>query len=625
MPLLSSAAPWLLALATLPPQDREPVSEVEIHAAIEKGAAWLLEQQDDDGAWHFRSVAMPGATALCLYALLYSGVERDDSAVGRALLQLASVKIERTYDVALSILALAALDPIEHMDWIEDLAQFLVSTQNPDGDWGYPGSADLSNTQYAALGLRTAMLAGVDVPGEVWTRLMSRVLSYGKRDGAFVYNSGGNGGTASMTAAGVGTLALASAMLARGGTPWTRPRATVESAIAAGEQWLARDFEDAIRPTVGAWGYYRIYGIERLAAFLGRARIGEHDWYAEGSAELVALQAADGSWGRPATWDAELTVVGSGFEEVETAFALLFLRKATHASTTGSASSEARAPSVFGTQSPSAAVQVRATGQDPLTVWITGFGAEALAGLEWPGERGRGPRVERVEYLVDGLVVAQVEGQPSKPAGIERFAARHRFAAPGVFELRARVRVRAPGDTASTAIESPAFAVEIREVVPAWVREQQGDRARNLVPAADVKASASSELGAGSPLGGMASPAAFAADNRGLTCWLADPEDRAPELTLVLSPPQRADLILISAPRSVPHRPGFYSRPITVEVEIDGQERFRVAMPPDELLKGRLVLERPQRIGKLELRILATVPGVGHASTGLAEVELQLR
>ncbi len=630
------AAACLLALAPLPLQEREPVTQPAIDAAIEKGVAWLLEQQDDDGAWHFRSLPMPGATALCLYALLESGVDPEHAAIGRGLLQLSAAKIERTYDVSLSILALSALDPVEHSDWIEELAQDLVSEQNADGDWGYPGGADLSNTQYAALGLRTAVLAGVEVPATTWSRLIGGVLAYGNRGGSFGYGPGANAGTASMTAAGVGTLALCSAMLSRCGTPATWPREGIESAIAAGQEWLARHFEDAIKPTIGAWAYYRLYGIERVAAFLGLARFGEHDWYAEGSAELVAIQVPDGSWGRPAvgaSWvEMPLQAPGSGFEEVETAFALLFLRRATHATATGDVGRGAHAPTVFGTQASNAAVQVRATGQDPLTVWITGWGEGARKHLEWPGEKGRGPRVERVEYLVDGLVVAQVEGDPSRAAGTERFAVRHRFSGPGSFEMRVRVRARVPEVPASedgertTVIESPPFQVELREVVPAWQREQQGDRSRNLLPAGGVRADASSELEAGVGLpGSMAHPASFAADNRSLTSWLAKPDDRAPKLSLLLSRPQRANCILISAPRSVPYRPGFFSRPLVVEVEIDGNERYRVPMPPDERRKGRLVLPRPERIGKLELRILSTVPGDGHSSTGLAEVELQLR
>ena len=65
--------------------------------------------------------------------------------------------------------------------------------------------------------------------------------------------------------------------------------------------------------------YYYLYALERVGALTQRKWIGRHDWYREGAEELFRRQSQDGSW----------TSGGPESAEVDTCFALLFLKRAT--------------------------------------------------------------------------------------------------------------------------------------------------------------------------------------------------------------------------------------------------------------------------------------------------------
>ena len=61
--------------------------------------------------------------------------------------------------------------------------------------------------------------------------------------------------------------------------------------------------------------YYYMYGLEREGMLFGTERMGEHMWYREGAEQLIADQDGSGRWKNT----------------VDTCFAILFLRRATHA------------------------------------------------------------------------------------------------------------------------------------------------------------------------------------------------------------------------------------------------------------------------------------------------------
>ena len=97
-----------------------------------------------------------------------------------------------------------------------------------------------------------------------------------------------------------------------------------------------------------------------------------------------------------------------------------------------------------------------------------------------------------------------------------------------------------------------------------------------------------------------------------------------PLLRLSLRDALRVDRVRLVPPSIPGFAPGDLGRPLEVELEIDGKTVTRVAMPPDPGQVVEVVLDAPVSLKKLELRILASLPGRLTAATGLGEVELGL-
>ena len=607
-------------------------SDFEIEAAIDRGVAHLLQTQQPDGTWLYQGQPRPGATALVVYALVKSGVPADHAAIQDALARLARQDAEATYDTACLLMALTAVDVEEHWEWIRDLTERLVNTQTGTGVWGYPAGTDLSNTQYAALGLRAAGLAGVDLPGQVWSGLLRGLAGHQEPSGGFVYRRNARP-TVSMTAAGVGTLAICDAMLMAG------DRLTLETARGLrqrrdeGIAWLAERADAALSIQSGGWTYYRLYGIERVGALVGLTRLGEVDWYDTGARSILAEQMESGGWSdnRQIRRDRGGRLVQLGeAQPAQTAFALLFLRRATRGAITGRYSD--RPGNSYAQTDPGADVLLAATGESPLTVWIAGWGAGARERLEWDREAGKGPRVRRVEYLDGDRVIATVEApQPDRPSGLERFPIRHAFRTAGEHSIRARVHVLAPPGNGTpeggglVLAESPPLVVSVQRVIPPWVIEQEADREGNLMARGQPRARASTTYAGGRERPALDCPAGLAVDQRQRTAWLAQPGDERPTLTIDLKKPVTADLILLENARSVPYQAGYFARALEWEVRVNGGPPMRVSMPPEELRKGRLELDSPVRVRSLELRTRWKLAGDSSDALGLAEVELQLR
>lgn len=310
LPLLLAAA---AAPATAAPQDARPLA-VRVDEAVQRGVRHLMETQELEGHWRRGGAARTGVTALAAYALIKSGVDRQHLAVRRAMASLELAKPQQTYDAACLLLLLAAHGPTEHQDRIQELARWLEDTQK-NGVWGYPGGTpDLSNTQYAAMGLWAAERAGAEVSDSVWRDLARALPRYHGR-GAFGYHPGDKSET--MTTAGV---ACASLCLSFGGFTEQRRRTGKSRELArmrdAGLAWLgARYTAERLRSGAGL-GYY-LYGLERACAVADAREIGGTDWYEVGAEYLLEMEAKEGDW---------RSLYGA---PLGTSFALLFLRRAT--------------------------------------------------------------------------------------------------------------------------------------------------------------------------------------------------------------------------------------------------------------------------------------------------------
>jgi len=309
-----------------------------------------------------------------ILALLHSGeIQQVPEAMARAVSCLERRRIDGTYDGALTIMALAAIDAERYRPRIKKIAQALVDGQCATGRWSYldklmraikpedagpgagagagapaagkegrievlgggpiPGWAggekveevtlerklpvkknagDNSCSQYAVLGLLAAAKAGVKAPRETWERAAAWFLDSRAPRRGWGYGHRADS-TGSMTTAGLAGLAVS-----RHGLGREIPGADV--ALCEGVDWLARSFRLDGNPQRTSWHYYYLYGLERAGRLLGKEFFGRNEWYPQGARYLIDHQAGSGSW----------TGSGGNNDEIrDTAFALLFLTLAT--------------------------------------------------------------------------------------------------------------------------------------------------------------------------------------------------------------------------------------------------------------------------------------------------------
>lgn len=219
-----------------------------VNKAIDKGVAWLVSQQRNDGYWpcypgpkkakaHF-----PGETGLILMTLAKCGkdLKDRDKVLEKGLRALESYQswaeshvrwpngvTGHTYSNAILVLMYDALYakrpkvkqgskrgarrtsskrskrkkknpckyPASIRRKITELVDWLQSVQEKN-IWRYPGpeeqNEDLSNAQYALLALQAAGRCGIRVPPEVYKKALAYVLKHQEGDGPEVWLHGTN-------------------------------------------------------------------------------------------------------------------------------------------------------------------------------------------------------------------------------------------------------------------------------------------------------------------------------------------------------------------------------------------------------------------------------------------------
>ena len=181
-----------------------PSFRIAVKEAIAAGVEHLRRLQQKEG--HFGSPEGDqalGNTALPVLAMLKAGVPPDDEAIQRAFAVMRKMPLEKVYSVACYLMAIQAkyapkLDTFDtdvgsmrakrlrpkaikkqlskvDRKAIREGLDFFVRAQNANGLWYYGVPADekaigydLSNTQYALLGLRAAADCGILAKGPVW-------------------------------------------------------------------------------------------------------------------------------------------------------------------------------------------------------------------------------------------------------------------------------------------------------------------------------------------------------------------------------------------------------------------------------------------------------------------------
>lgn len=346
-----------------------------VNKAVDKGVEFLMAQQSVDGAWPATKAMLEhrlGHTALMTLACLKGGITVRDPQIRKAFKWMRTQPLTKTYDVGVLLMALHALyspkdeEQVVEVDkyghrkikdpclsgmskadraWMKKAVAFLLEHQQ-GGHWRYPEKGvDVSNSQYALLGLWAASRCGFKIPSKVWMDSLEWLMKSQERQGrsvkllvnevrgkyrvAWTENARARGfryipGTASpvtgaMTTAGMAGMAICQDELwgSRKFTP--KLRAASRRSIRDSLAWMQDNFDVSRNPGEpgGGWHYYYLYGMER-AGILARARfMGKFDWYKDGADFLLQAQRSDGGWYQ------------QDDVQIDTAFAILFLKRST--------------------------------------------------------------------------------------------------------------------------------------------------------------------------------------------------------------------------------------------------------------------------------------------------------
>jgi hypothetical protein len=649
---LLGCAPALAQEEAILPE-REALQE-RINGAIDKGVGYLLRAQNRDGSWgpvggrlqegHFDR--RYGHSGLAVYALLKSGVKPSHPAVKRGIAYMLGGSPTKVYSAACEMMALGATGDERYQRRIEELLDLIESLRKRGvgNAWGYPGlnggHVDLSNTQYAALGMRAAQGAGVKVSSRSWASLIDTVLEFQhpvhvveERSGetpstlhkvkvaAFSYDrarsGGGHAPSGSMTAAGVSILGICAEAYGSklSGAAGRRLARACEYGIA----WLGHSF--SVAENIGgspSWLYYYLYGLERVGALFDLDRIGRHEWYWEGARFLVDDQGPNGRWETEgdANWPPAPMTNGN------TCFALLFLTRATVARpSTGKGVVETRG--LYRAEDAGSEVWIRASGSAVLTAWVTGFGDSVLARYVDEAAGVGGLRVEAVEWFIDGVRVARVEADPERAwdSGA-KLPLRYAFEKAGTHTLQARAEVVVPAGVARDAdplpsvLRSAELKIAADDVLEGWMMEYASAGGFNELEGYGAVASASSQLE------GRWS-ASRAIDGMQFSPWISSEEDEQPTITIELRRSFRADRVLLSQVNACLEENGRKARVDRVGIVVNrSREVLEFDLEQDERLKTVCRLPKTVGIRRIEIRILERSPGLTSRAAGFAEVML---
>jgi len=140
--------------------------------------------------------------------------------------------------------------------------------------------------------LQAAEQAGVAVDPLTWRRAFDYWTSTQNADGSWGYTPG-LFGTGSMTCSGIASLVVAGRKV--------DGAERKNKAVARGLDWLGQHYTTKNNPNAAGielpWLLYYLETLEDAGRLTKASKIGDHDWFAEGSARLFSYQdRASGAW-----------------------------------------------------------------------------------------------------------------------------------------------------------------------------------------------------------------------------------------------------------------------------------------------------------------------------------------
>jgi hypothetical protein len=439
---LNSSSIWMLTLAVLIgafPDSRAfgytPESP-EVQAMINRGVKFLEENFGKGGGQHDKEL---GAACICALACYKATGNPQHPLVKKAVAQIrgelqAGMKHSghANYSLGIAMIFLGELDLEAYRQEIEALLQEIYKRQMAYGAWSYPDDplGDVSQTQYAVLGMWLAHRQGLNVDQQVVERVCNWLLRVQEPSGVFPYKGEDPGhfnrveqkvqSSASMCAAGVGSLYVCGELLGfiddpkimkmrmrlppgiqlvrekRDGSIAKIVDQTIwQKGVSDGNNWMGRNGRVENFDEYHKGGYqqhYYMYSVERYWAFRELAEgidTKEPAWYNAGVEYLRKSQAAKGSW------------QSRNGPTVDTGFAVMFLLRSSKKTITRLVIEAGRLTGGKGLSADMSTAKVDASGK-VVTADATKAVSELLAMLDDP----KAPQVEYISDVPEKLVLS---------------------------------------------------------------------------------------------------------------------------------------------------------------------------------------------------------------------------
>jgi len=613
-----------------PPAIKEPPTlkdlATKIDDAIHKGVDAILRDQAPDGTWPVNEYGYPvGPTALFTYTLIKCGLGTDHPAVARGLKFLERNLSQKTYGAACQLMAFEAAKDKKYKPQMKELLARIIEWQK--GGWGYPHSeVDLSNTQYAALGLRAARMAGLKIPRGVVLKLIDQTFQHQQKpkkvdlppdrnveegyerasgqamSAGFSYrinktNRNVQPATGSMTTAGLGILLICRDLL-QDKLPRSLRRG-VDRSMSHGENWMRLNFKVNTNPPRNGNPYYYLYGLERVGDIARREIFAGRYWYREGAAFIVKAQ-RNGKWG--------------GLPD--TAFALLFLKRATWVGSVTGAGGTDRNQRTYLASADNAEIKLRGAGNPTMSLWIAGLNQKKLD-KRFPKTKGKQEIVvSSVEYLIDGKVIHRAAGDKEPWQG-QPYAHRHEFKKRGRYSVAARIHAGNPdagkdGEADTIILESPLLVVDVLDLPDLEADKLNQAIDKNKLRGIKARITHSSILNRW----GKMTP--WFADGRLSTAWMSNGRS-VNEIPWIKIKPERAlrcTEILLWPNQTL-------GQVKQIQVFFNGSIRPKTIDVEDPRKPIRIPFRRRRVIETLEIKITDKLPAGNSHSVGFAEIVIR--